>query len=170
MPKKLTEVEKAMQSNDYAKVESLVAAGTKLKTAEANEWLWYALFTSPAAPDLRAAKLALKAGADPNYESDITQGGNQTDYLTLLSTAAATGHLDTVKFLLEAGANPNAPSYTVSDYWEQDQDPEDEEPEKENQKSPLQFAAEEGKQEVYNLLHPLTSLEHRAQAEKLKTW
>jgi hypothetical protein len=120
---------------------------------------------------LRQAHLALAAGADVNHVAEIVEGGNQTSHLTPLGTAAASGDLDAVRFLIEAGADVNGISYTVDDYWEEDSDdPEAHEPPKQEVLTALGMAAREGHRNVYEHLWPLTPPAQRAQAEALKTW
>src|SRR5215218_2931685 len=167
------EVQEAIGRNDFARVEALVAAGTKLTPDQAYDWLSSALAGGPAGgpPDFRQARLALAAGADVNHVNETAMGGNVTEFDTMLNVFAADGNLEVVKFLVENGADVNATRYNVDDYWEEDSDdPDEDEPPREDEQTPLSMAAREGKREVYEYLWPLTARKHRKNAEKLKTW
>jgi hypothetical protein len=162
------ELAEAIGRNDYARVEALFAAGAKFTPDQAFDWLFNALGGTP---DFRQAKLALAAGADVNHAYEIAMGGDITEFETLLTTFAADGRLEVVKFLVENGADVNAVRYNVDDYWEEDSDdPDEDEPPKEDEQPPLSVAARGGKREVYGYLWPLTAPEHRKSGVKLKTW
>jgi ankyrin repeat protein len=170
---KQNELQEAIGRNDYARVEELVAAGRKLTIDQANDWLSHALAGGPTGgpPDFRQAKLALRAGADVNHESETAMGGNITEFDTLLTDFAASGNLEVVKFLVDNGADVNAVRYSINDNWEEDSDdPDEDEPPKEDVQTPLSMAAREGKRDVYDYLWPLTVRKHQKNAEKLKTW
>lgn len=163
------DVQIALDADDLSRLESLVNAGTKPTPAQLQDWLFKAL-CSNAGPDLRQAALAIDAGAAVDEPTMIRDRSDADSYYTFLNLAAASGHLDACRLLLDRGADPNASSYAIDDHWEEDAGEDQEEPEPIDPETALEAAARAGRREVYDWLWSLTKPKFRKRAEKLKTW
>lgn len=81
-------------------IEVLIAAGANLEAA--TKYGWRPLMMAAANGQTRAARVLLKAGATLDAASDQD---------TAMTWAASEGRIETFRFLLEQGANPNGAHY-----------------------------------------------------------
>lgn len=104
----IEEIRKAITNKDYGKLAELLKAKPNLNVRSEGE---DSLLADTMFDDTKAGEMLIKAGADPNFKSNIVGCGKTEHCLkTPLYIAFSDGNLPALEMLLKGGADPNTDS------------------------------------------------------------